>query len=402
MIRFSWMASGFAVLAISQAWGAQGGYILRTVDGLSQIEIRGQAGVRQGLPGETLVAGDQVTIPEHMVISVQTPDGGVLAVGQRSQIRILGETDLADGAISLLKGALHGVFAGKKAGGKPYRFILQTAFAVMAIRGTDFVVMLNEPGDEEGTSEFFLNSGNVEIAKTTENLTTGSFIKLMGGQALQATPQKFGNPVFFKTPVLVEQLKKSYPGLAVVLVDEPPPSAVPQAEVPHEVEVPWTRAWPWDTAPQENAPNDSWRDYEFNLNYVFTKGVQFDLGGGLAYTPQLFGILPYGIFEPRLDLQITKTVNGNQLGIFGLGMEALNFLTESVYMAPGLGLGVAVSVKESITYGFPYFAGELGYRCTHDSAGKKRILERVFLRYRYLSMKESAHEVSFGMGIDLL
>ena len=140
--------------------------------------LRGEAVLEK--TGEILKLNDElrhedvITTSDKSFIKIIYANGGIIAVGPKSTIKLMKQAAQQVSSIGLLKGQLRATF--DKRNSNNYKFLIKTRTAALGVRGTDFHVIYNPDNNVstvltyEGKVEFAENnSGDLMSQKEFEN-----------------------------------------------------------------------------------------------------------------------------------------------------------------------------------------------------------------------------------------
>lgn len=121
---------------------------LKTLRGSVQVQEAAGAAVRPAQAGDALLPGGRITTGPDSAASLVLRDGTTLVVGPSSQMELKAfsfDATTHDGSLlaSLLKGSLR-MITGLLGKAHPEAVRIDTQFAFVGVRGTDFIVQADE------------------------------------------------------------------------------------------------------------------------------------------------------------------------------------------------------------------------------------------------------------------
>ena len=301
MIRFQGLIARaiFALLTlvfwadISSSWAgtAEGrGMWVSSIDRPSTTVRVLRGGTVMGLtPGAPLLPGDRVEGLARGLITLRTPDRGVVIIAPGTVVEIE-QTETYPRAIRLKEGAIRGMFGqapeaskgGKSA--RPIRFLIRSRTAVMGVRGTDFLIELPAEGSAE-PGRILTLEGAVEAAPDVDTLVRGAGVPVAAGQKVEVNPQ---TGISAPTPIQEGDLKQTR--LSQVLAQfssaaESGPSKQKDLGPPEpslEEALPSLRVDPADRLPR-------WSLLNFDLGLAGYRGIRVVPGSGAGQVAFLEG-----------------------------------------------------------------------------------------------------------------
>jgi hypothetical protein len=214
--------------------------ILESIDGDQAVYVLVKGESRRAKAGMRIDFWSEIRTGPFASAKLRYPDGSLIVIGRdtrlETQPRIKGPQtgDLAWGQIrGIIAKAPDGPGA-DPAKPKPIKFLFRTKAATMGVRGTDFVFGTDA---ETGSTNLYTFEGQVDLARSEDELQSGKVTQVKAGEAFQGTsfpPQ--GEPAKiarFDSEAVSRQLTSANPELLAAAAPgaaTPPPMSASVAE----------------------------------------------------------------------------------------------------------------------------------------------------------------------------
>jgi|GEM_PF-5090869 len=335
--------------------------VIESIEGDKIVIVKKPAGNTVGEKGTFVNFGDRIKTGPRASAKIRYPDGSKLLIGRASEMEI---QDSKNGVQynELKSGEVRGIIAkprGLVLPNAPPRFVIRSRSAVMGVRGTDFVMNLDE---ELAKTELHTLEGTVELASDEATLMQGKGVRIEKDQSATAESGKIAEPATFDRKLYDLVLEASQPEFVSLTRNDVEIAAhnTTQLKAPDGLRV------------TETMTRTGMRLFQFSLNSLFLKqnsGGQVS-SGQASWNPTLYLL---GIFALRGHAGFTllkgRTQSdrfvASQFGII-LGLELL----DPILLEVGGGNESWGDHGNSSPYGM----ASLAYRL-----GGARFVERIFV-----------------------
>ncbi|OFZ00691.1 MAG: hypothetical protein A2070_01830 [Bdellovibrionales bacterium GWC1_52_8] len=161
--------------------------------------------------GQKIEYGSKIKTGPENTVTIQYPDQTIVSIDADSEVEIqerTGGTQASRLHVGQIRASVLKLKTGQILPSKP-RFLVRTRAAVLGVRGTEFVMAVDQTGY---TTQVHTLEGIVDVAADENKLLSGQGVQVETGKFVQATEQGVNAPQIFEREEFINSLKPSVPG----------------------------------------------------------------------------------------------------------------------------------------------------------------------------------------------